>query len=321
MPAWLRWVGIIFVGLIAVLGAAYWWFFLESSVPDGKFDLDIAELRTLANSIKAEKPVDVRVEHVGSGEFSLAIGIAGGAWSPSDVPFQSFQVVYNGGGHVVIDAGMDKETANKGGAPKFYDEAAFGRVLKAMEAASHIVVTHEHFDHMAGLTTAANVKDLMSKAVLTAEQVNSTAPAAIVAKVPAEALQGYTPLTYEKYHALAPGIVLIKAPGHTPGSQMVFVQLQNGAEYLFLGDVAWKMANVDLVRERPRAVTQFFLQEDRAKVALQLKAIKEAKDANPQLLVVPGHDLGVLNRALEEGWLKAGFVSAVPEPAPVPTPP
>ena len=317
MPAWLRWVGIVFVGLIAVLGAAYWWFFVESSVPEGKFDLDMVELRSLANSIKDEKPIDVRVEHVGSGEFALAIGLAGGAWSPSDIPFQSFQVLYNGGRHVIIDTGMDKATATKDGAPKFYDEASFARIVKAMETAWHIVVTHEHFDHMAGLTTAPSVKDLMTRAVLTAEQVNSTAPAAIVAKVPADALQGYTPLTYEKYHVLAPGIVLIKAPGHTPGSQMVFVQLQNGAEYLLLGDVAWKMANVDLVRERPRAVTQFFLQEDRNKVALQLKAIKEAKDANPQLLVVPGHDLGILNRALEEGWLKAGF--SLPEVSPTPT--
>lgn len=320
MSAWMKWVGIVFIGLIAVLGVAYWWFFLESSAPDGRFELDIAELRSLANSIQAEKPVEVRVEHVGSGEFPLAIAYAGGSWSSSDIPFQAFQVVYNGGGTVIVDTGMDKATASQGGVPKFYDDAAYARILKAMEGASKIVVTHEHFDHMAGLTTASNVKDLMNKAVLTAEQINSTAPAAIVAKVPANALQGYTPFTYEKYHALAPGVVLIKAPGHTPGSQMVFVQLQDGTEYLFLGDVAWKMANVDLVRERPRAVTQFFLEEDRNKVALQLKAIKEVKDANPKLLVVPGHDLAVLNRALEEGWLKAGF-QPPPAEAATPTPP
>jgi glyoxylase-like metal-dependent hydrolase (beta-lactamase superfamily II) len=321
MPAWLKWVGIVVVGLIAVLGAAYWWFFLESSVPDGKFELDIAELRSLANSVMAEKPVEVRVEHVASGEFPLAAALAGGGWGPTAMPFQSFQVVFNGGGNVIIDTGMDKATASKDGPPKFYDDAAFARVLKAMESASKIVVTHEHFDHMAGLATAPNVKDLMSKAVLTAEQVNSTAPAAIVAKVPADALQGYTPLTYEKYHVLAPGVVLIKAPGHTPGSQMVFVQLQNGGEYLFLGDVAWKMANVELIRERPRAVTQFFLQEDRKKVALQLKAIKDVMDANPKLIVVPGHDLGVLNMGLEEGWLKVGFKDAAGQPLATPSPP
>lgn len=183
MPAWLRWVGLVVVGLALALGGAYWWFFLESSHPSGKFDLDIAKLRGLANSVQADKPAAVRVEHVG----------------------------------------------------------------------------------------------------------------------------GYTPLIYEKHHVLAPGVVLIKSPGHTPGSQMVFVQLKNGAEYLFLGDVAWKMANVDLVRERPRAVTQFFLQEDRTAVALQLAAIKALKDANPSVHVVPGHDRSVLDAALTEGWLVKGF--------------
>jgi glyoxylase-like metal-dependent hydrolase (beta-lactamase superfamily II) len=309
MPAWLKWVGIGFAALIAVLGVAYWWYFLESSVPDGKFALDLAKLRSLANSVQAEKPVAVRVEHVGSGVFPLAIAVAGGSWTSNDVPFQSFQIVYPGGRSVIIDTGMDKATATKDGAPKFYDEEAYARVVAAMERAERIVVTHEHFDHMAGLTNAPNVKALMNAAVLTAEQVASTAPAGIVAKVPPDALQGYKPLSYERHHVLSPGVVLIKAPGHTPGSQMIFVQLQNGVEYLFLGDVAWTMANVDLVRERPRAVTQFFLQEDRNLVALQLRAIKEAKDANPDLKIVPGHDQGVLNQALAEGWLTAGFLT------------
>lgn len=307
MPAWLRSVGLVVVALGVLFGVAYWWYFLESSAPSGKFDLDVAELRSLANSIQAEKPIAVRVEHVGSGEFSLAIGIAGGAWTPSEVPFQSYQIVYNGAGSVIVDTGLDRKTASVGGPPKFYDDAAYADVLKAMDSSAHIVVTHEHFDHLGGLATAPNVRALMAKAILTTEQVHSTAPADIVAKIPGEALQGYQPLSYDKYHVVAPGVVLIKSPGHTPGSQMVFVQLQNGAEYLFLGDVAWKMANVDLVRERPRAVTEFFLKEDRVAVALELAAIKALKDANPTLHIVPGHDRAVLDEALAAGWMTKGF--------------
>jgi glyoxylase-like metal-dependent hydrolase (beta-lactamase superfamily II) len=307
MPVWLKWVGIVLLSLAAIAGGLYWWFFLESHVPKGEFKLDIAEIRSLANSIKAEKPVAVHVEHVTSGEMPLAAGVAGGGWSASEMPFQAYQVVYNGTGALIIDTALDKAAASSGGAPKFYDDAAFARVLSAMDAAARIVVTHEHFDHLNGLASAPNVKALMGKALLTAEQINSTAPAAIVSKIPAEALEGYTPLSYEGYHAAGPGVVLIKAPGHTSGSQMVFVQLQDGTEYLFLGDVAWKMANVDLIRQRPRAVTQFFLEEDRGKVALQLAAIKAVKDANPTLHVVPGHDRAVLDKALAEGWLKKGF--------------
>jgi len=39
-------------------------------------------------------------------------------------------------------------------------------------------------------------------------------------------------------------MALIKAPGHTPGSQMVYVALQSGKEVLLSGDVAWHMDGV-----------------------------------------------------------------------------
>jgi glyoxylase-like metal-dependent hydrolase (beta-lactamase superfamily II) len=311
MPAWLRWVGFGVLGLAALAGGLFWWFFLESHVPGGTFKLDMAELRSLANSVRAEKPIAVHVEHVSSGEIPFAYGVAGGSWSAAELPFMAYQVVYNtGGGNagIIIDTAMSKKAASSGGdAPKYYDEAAYARVLSAMDRADRILVTHEHFDHLDGLASAPNLKSLISKTLLTEEQVNSSSPAAIVSRIPAEALEGYQPLSYTEHYVVGSGVVLIKAPGHTPGSQMVFVQLRDGTEYLFLGDVAWKMANVDLVRARPRAVSQFFLQEDRAKVALQLAAIKAVKDANPNLRILPGHDRKVLDQALAEGWLKAQF--------------
>lgn len=306
MPGWLRWVGLIFVGLIAVLGAAYWWYFLEAHVPEGQYALSIDELRALANSTPGDKPAKVRVEHVASGEFSLAVTIAGGAWTTSEIPFQSYQAVYPDGKTVIIDTAMDRKTASSGGEePKFFDDAAYQRVITAMDRAAHIVVTHEHYDHIGGLATAPNVKALMAKAVLTKEQIESTAP--VVMKPPAEALAGYTPLSYDRLHLVAPGVVLIKAAGHTPGSQLVYVQLADSTEYLFLGDVAWKMANVDLVRERPRVVTETMMNGDRDKISLQLAAIKALKDANPKIHVMPGHDRAVLDAAVKDGWMTKGF--------------
>ena len=51
-------------------------------------------------------------------------------------------------------------------------------------------------------------------------------------------------IDYDKYFPFAPGVALVKAPGHTPGSQMVYVATQSGKEYLFAGDVAWHMDGV-----------------------------------------------------------------------------
>jgi glyoxylase-like metal-dependent hydrolase (beta-lactamase superfamily II) len=35
--------------------------------------------------------------------------------------------------------------------------------------------------------------------------------------------ESFKPLDYTGYSAVAPGVVLIKAPGHTPGSQIIYV--------------------------------------------------------------------------------------------------
>lgn len=137
---------------------------------------------------------------------------------------------------------------------------------------------------------------------LTREQVNHPERMA-----PATIASGFQVIDYDRYYAAAPGIVLIKAPGHSPGSQMVFIQKADGAEFLLLGDVAWQMRNVDNVRERPRLLTTFMLHEDRDAVMLQLAELHRLQSTEPNLHMLPGHD-GVPIAALEkQGLLIQGF--------------
>ena len=100
---------------------------------------------------------------------------------------------------------------------------------------------------------------------------------------------------------------VVKSPGHTPGSQMVYVQLADGTEYLFLGDVAWVMRNVELTRERARLMTWYFLKEERQPVLDQLAGIKAFSDANPQVHLIPGHDGAVVEGLVSAGLLNPGF--------------
>jgi glyoxylase-like metal-dependent hydrolase (beta-lactamase superfamily II) len=53
--------------------------------------------------------------------------------------------------------------------------------------------------------------------------------------------------------AIAPGVVLKKAQGHTPGSQMVFVALASGSELLFVGDVVWNFDAVTQLKYRRKS--------------------------------------------------------------------
>jgi glyoxylase-like metal-dependent hydrolase (beta-lactamase superfamily II) len=124
-------------------------------------------------------------------------------------------------------------------------------------------------------------------------------------------LDGYAPISYQQYLAAAPGIVLIKAPGHTPGSQMIYVRTANGAEFLFLGDVAWLFRNIELQRERARLITTFMIkEEDRHAVFGELAALKRLHAAQPGIHIVPGHDGAAIDELVAAGWLKSGFSAA-----------
>ncbi len=46
-------------------------------------------------------------------------------------------------------------------------------------------------------------------------------------------------------------IVMVPAPGHTPGSVVVFVTLPGGAHYAFVGDLAWQREGTVEREERP----------------------------------------------------------------------
>jgi glyoxylase-like metal-dependent hydrolase (beta-lactamase superfamily II) len=115
------------------------------------------------------------------------------------------------------------------------------------------------------------------------------------------------PLPDRPVLGLAPGVVLVKAPGHTPGSQLVYVRLQDEREYLFIGDVAWHLDQITKLHYRPKLVTDWFLGDDRRAEHSQFRAIHELMRTNPQLLVVVSHDPDERKRFLAYGALIDGF--------------
>jgi glyoxylase-like metal-dependent hydrolase (beta-lactamase superfamily II) len=304
MGKWLRRILITLAVLAAIAAPLYYWFIIDSSAPSsGSYAIDMTEVRRLANSISGDKVQEIHVEHVASFSFPATAAVAGDNWDTLDIPVQSFQLVFPDK-TAIIDTGLDKTIGKDTTA--FYGEA-YDRMISAMDTASLIVITHEHLDHIGGLSRHPRLKQILDVTKLTKEQVENQAVYATDAKLPEGALDGYKPLVYDRYIALAPGVVLIKAPGHTPGSQMVFVQRADGTEYLFLGDVAWTLRNVEIVRERPRLITQFFIREDRDAVMLELAELHRIREAEPNLHIMPGHDAGVLAASLQSGLLIAKF--------------
>jgi glyoxylase-like metal-dependent hydrolase (beta-lactamase superfamily II) len=307
MPRFVKLLLAVLVVLVAVAGVAWLWLTAREEVPaTSDYVIDLEALRGLAGSLPGVKPSEVRSALVAETFLPRAALFAGESFDPHPMVHQVFEVRYPKGGPVVIDAAFPESKLGRMGEGGRYHAAAFAQVLAAMDRARQIVVTHEHFDHLAGVSAVPAPEGLVGRLRMNAAQL-ANSRAADEAELP-EALREMAPLDYEGSVALAPGVALLAAPGHTPGSQLVYVQTGAGVEYLFIGDVAWHTDQVAKLHYRPRLVTNYFIGEDRRAVLAQFRALHELMRANPQLAVVVSHDREQRERLLAEGKLRNGLV-------------
>ncbi|WP_425229646.1 MBL fold metallo-hydrolase [Sphingomonas sp.] len=305
MARWLRRLGCAGGVIVLLLGAAVWWLFYDNRMPrSGRFDLDLAAIRAEAARLPGPGPARIEVELL-SHTNAPRIGIvAGTSWGKMDMVRASYRLVWPDQS-IIVDTGNSGALARRFGA-RSYDAAAWSRLVAAMDRASDIVVTHEHADHIGGLVESPHLAAIIGRARVTREQL---ADPTEMEPLRWPRGQTPTPLIYDRLHALAPGVVLMKAPGHTPGSQMVYVRRADGREYLFMGDVASNADNVRLQRIRPRYTTTYLdgHHDDRRAVMLETQALGRLATSDPALVLVPGHDAIAIHELVRRGLLHCGF--------------
>jgi N-acyl homoserine lactone hydrolase len=158
-----------------------------------------------------------------------------------------------------------------------------------------IVLTHAHWDHVSGAADFPGTPILVN-----AEEkvfIRDGGFSSVVARNMKDA-------RYEEYAFDGPAylgfpasrdihgdgsVVLVPAPGHTPGSVIVFVTLPGGKRYAFVGDLVWQLEGITLREERPWLMRRL-ADSDEVLVRGQLLHMAAIAAKFPDLTIVPAHD-------------------------------
>jgi glyoxylase-like metal-dependent hydrolase (beta-lactamase superfamily II) len=261
----------------------------RQATAEATFDADLATIRAMSMVLPGACPVAINGVRVAASIRPHKFVIAGGDDSPVTMPRTAFQVVYPDC-TVMLDSGLDKATHDSFSPdkPEPYYADEFARLERALAAARLIVLTHHHADHVAGVVTSANFAALAAKTVITTAVANClvNTPHRPHLRLAREAIAKFIVLDYPNYYPVAPGLVLIRSPGHSPDSQMVYIRLQSGREILHSVDSAWIMSNIHGLKGKAAP----WVKEDTAAVMAQLRWLHRIDEIENNVTILVTHD-------------------------------
>jgi glyoxylase-like metal-dependent hydrolase (beta-lactamase superfamily II) len=305
MRRFLRIAGIVIGTLVTIALVALVFLLQGPAVPDhSEYQIDLATLRKLADQPAGAHPVRINAAEVAHGNAPAALFLGGVRFDRRQLVFPSYQVLYPDGSTVVVDAPPGRAFF-EAQFPGSFDDAQYKFEQDALTHARAIVVTHEHADHLQGIAESPNLAAFADHLMLTREQRDDT-KWLTACKFPEKVRVSLHPLDFDHYYPLAPGIVLIKAPGHTPGSQIVYVHLADNSEYLLIGDVAWDMEQVTIPKCRPR-LAELAMRENSDQVTSELRTLHDLAESNPNVHIVVSHDSRQLADYEQSGKIGKGF--------------
>lgn len=272
------------------------------------WDADLSTIRRLAKETRGELPIQINVVKLAESHRTMNFSVEGAPAAPVIQSRTAYQVVYPD--HtVMIDSGMDLEVHRQfghGDTPEPYWPEKQQEVVDALMRAKSIVITHEHGDHIAGVLHSPMFEHLAPKTTVTSTQVHtliSTPQLPQIRLTSATAARLHV-IDYPMYSAYAPGISLFKAPGHTPGLQVIYVVLQSGREYLFASDIAWQMEGIRQAKGKAAP----WITEDKPMIMAEISWLHRLSLDAPEITIVISHDEDQRLQYIQNGTLGDGFV-------------
>jgi glyoxylase-like metal-dependent hydrolase (beta-lactamase superfamily II) len=283
----------LLIAIVAIAGA-FWWLLVDPDRGTAPAKpIHIAELRMLAGILPGQHPTQltytVLATRMTPGD-SIAAGIG---LKRRPLAIVAWTLPVPGKGPIIIDPGAPPPEARVGRFANF-DAAKQNQIAAAAKTASLVLYTH------------GDERDLPRPAYrLWKAGISMASP------TPSSAT---APLSYTVAQAVAPGVVVIPASSHSPGARLIFVQLADGREFLFTGNIASFTENWARLRARSHLAAAWGPLQDRAQTYAWLRTIRQLRLEAPKLKIVPGHDyLWLISQQA------AGAISEL-QPAPAPPP-
>ncbi|WP_428310330.1 MBL fold metallo-hydrolase [Hydrocarboniphaga sp.] len=291
---------ILFVALILIGSAALTWTFTPLTLPVAA----LADTTLPAATPPAE--MSLSALPTGSMESSAGFAFRGGDFLEKREFSMTAVLIHHPRGDLLFDTGFSRDVeAHQKTMPllmRIASKISRRQSVAEQLAAQHydlkqlkVVLTHAHWDHVSGLADLPGVPVLIDAD----EQqfIASAAPMAALAHsfgaLPLEpyAFEGGPYLGFARSHDVwgDGSIVLVPAPGHTPGSIIAFVTLPSGKRYALLGDLVWQTEGIAIPTERPWLLRKM-VDADSAEVRAGIGQIAAIHQRFPQIVLLPAHD-------------------------------
>lgn len=162
-----------------------------------------------------------------------------------------------------------------------------------------VILSHSHWDHAGGVLDFADAKIGVSASEWEVIRKPTTGPGgAWASQVAATSIRWevleFTSGPFKGYaqslDVYQDGtVVLVPMPGHTPGSIGLFVTVDSGTVYFFIGDVAWTQTAVQVGAPKFWAAG-LLVDNDADQTQASVAQVRALVQAEPKLVVVPAHD-------------------------------
>lgn len=275
--------------------------------------LILASGNTLASDITTSPKTEVAFSIVNTAKLPVREGLvyAGGSFTKEVATNFSAVLVKHGAEQFLFDTGLGTKIAEQyqrdmplWARPFFRYEDPVLPVRTQLEQAGippieRVILSHSHWDHASAIGDFPQAKVWVAAPEMDVIRHAGTSfggswPSQVSMKSIDWQVLAFKPVVYEGFESSIDlfqdgKIVLVPLFGHTPGSVGMFVTVDSGKRYFFIGDVVWRADA--LAKGSPKFwFARALVDHAEDQTQQTIEQIRRVMAKDPDLVVVPAHD-------------------------------